>query len=364
MPTTIDPASKAGARTLERLAAELIGWLTTDEPGRPAAELADLVPVGRRRGAHLLRQASARATGTSPDRPLVAFNLNTDAVGGDVVDDGGRGPRSIRTLRPAHENPAYVAKYQGLARRVRLDGRVVRRRVPGRDPRSDRRAGASGEPSPVPARPGAGWRSGPPSAWRPSPGAGRPVGGWWPGPSAASTPRRSWPPYAASERAAGAARDADRGRPPRRLAAVGPRPARARRPRPRGRAAPHRRQRRPPGPRRVDQVAAPPEHRAQRRTTRTTSSCWRIALGLAAGHVAQPAGPGALYHGRPRRRHGRRARAGRLTIIRSAADLRRAPRAAARRPGRSPPACWPSRARTRWMTTRPTSRSSSTPASG
>ena len=57
-------------------------------------------------------------------------------------------------------------------------------------------------------------------------------------------------------------------RPPRRLAAVGPRPARPRRPRPRRRPAAHRGQRGAPGPRRHDQVAAPPQHRAQRRPQR------------------------------------------------------------------------------------------------
>ena len=73
---------------------------------------------------------------------------------------------------------------------------------------------------------------------------------------------------------------------------------------PRRRPAPHRRQRRPPGPGLVDQVAAPPEHRAQRRATPTTSSSSRIASGWPPADLAEPARPGAP-HGRPRRRHGR-----------------------------------------------------------
>ena len=113
MTATLDPASTAGARALERLATELIGWLTTVEPGRPAAELADLVPVGRRRGPHLLRQAGAAERERRRDRPLVAFNLNTDAVGGDVVTMEGEA-RIDPATPPAHENPAYAPSTRRL----------------------------------------------------------------------------------------------------------------------------------------------------------------------------------------------------------------------------------------------------------
>ena len=112
MPTTIDPASQAGARTLERLEAELIGWLTTTNPdGQPQSS-----PIWFQwTGDEVLIYSGKRAprNGNVADRALVAFNLNSDAVGGDVVTMEG-GARIDSVFPPAHENPAYIAKYQAL----------------------------------------------------------------------------------------------------------------------------------------------------------------------------------------------------------------------------------------------------------
>ena len=109
MPTTIDPASPAGARTLERLESELIGWLTTTNPdGQPQSSPIWFQWIGD----EVLIYSGKRAprNGNVADRPLVAFNLNTDAAGGDVVDDGRRGPDRPgvrrRPTRTRHTSPS------------------------------------------------------------------------------------------------------------------------------------------------------------------------------------------------------------------------------------------------------------------
>ena len=153
------------------------------------------------------------------------------------------------------------------------------------------------------------------------PGRGRPDGG----PSVRHRRR------AAVSRVRPGARPARRPvgrRPPRRLAAVGPRPAATRDARPGGRAAAGRRQRRAPGPRRDDAVAAPPQPRAQRRQQRRRRPAGPRAR-LAARDVApapaarpppgEPCGPpggtlrgpfpGHPVRGRPGRLRGRPARA-------------------------------------------------------
>jgi PPOX class probable F420-dependent enzyme len=109
---TPDPSTKAGARALERLASELIGWLTTVDPnGQPQSspiwflwqDDEILVYSGKR----------ARRNDNLPERPLVAFNLNTDAVGGDVVTMEGDA-RIDLGAGPATGNAVYLAKYAGL----------------------------------------------------------------------------------------------------------------------------------------------------------------------------------------------------------------------------------------------------------
>ena len=55
----------------------------------------------------------APRNGNIPDRPIVAFNLNTDPEGGDVVTMEGIA-RIEADAPPASANPAYVAKYAGL----------------------------------------------------------------------------------------------------------------------------------------------------------------------------------------------------------------------------------------------------------
>lgn len=109
---TPDPTTKAGARTIERLDRELIGWLTTTNPdGQPQSSPIWFLWVD----GEVLIYSGKRAprNGNVADRPLVAFNLNTDAVGGDVVTMEGEALVDL-TYAPADQVPAYVAKYQGL----------------------------------------------------------------------------------------------------------------------------------------------------------------------------------------------------------------------------------------------------------
>lgn len=109
---TPDPSTKAGARAMERLSSELIGWLTTVDPnGQPQSSAVwflwqddeVLVYSGKR----------ARRNDNLVDRPLVAFNLNSDAGGGDVVTMEGEAQIDLGA-GPATGNAAYLAKYAGL----------------------------------------------------------------------------------------------------------------------------------------------------------------------------------------------------------------------------------------------------------
>lgn len=107
--TSPDPSTKAGARALERLAAERMGWLTTINPdGQPQsspiwftwADGVVTVYSGKR----------APRNGNIGDRPLVSFNLNSDAGGSDVVTMEGVA-RIEGTALPASADPAFLAKY-------------------------------------------------------------------------------------------------------------------------------------------------------------------------------------------------------------------------------------------------------------
>ena len=112
MPTTLDPSSPAGARTLERLDSELIGWLTTTNPdGQPQSSPIWFLWVG----GEVLIYSGKRAPRNEnvAERPLVAFNLNTDAVGGDVVTLEGVARVDLTYPSPDQLAP-YIAKYQAL----------------------------------------------------------------------------------------------------------------------------------------------------------------------------------------------------------------------------------------------------------
>ena len=112
MSRTIDATTKEGARALERLETELIGWLTTVNPeGQPqSSPIWFLWTDGE-----LLLYSMKRAPRNDnvAERPLVAFNLATDPKGGDVVTAEGVA-RYVADEPPATANPAYLAKYGGM----------------------------------------------------------------------------------------------------------------------------------------------------------------------------------------------------------------------------------------------------------
>jgi PPOX class probable F420-dependent enzyme len=112
MTATPDASTKAGARALERLASELIGWLTTINPdGQPqSSPIWFLWTDGE-----LLVYSMKRAPRNDnvAERPLVAFNLATDPEGADVVTAEGVA-RYVADEPPASANAAYLEKYGGM----------------------------------------------------------------------------------------------------------------------------------------------------------------------------------------------------------------------------------------------------------
>lgn len=112
MSATLDPMTTAGARALERLRDERIAWLTTVDPaGQPYASAiwflwdADAGEVLVYSGKRAMRNANIA------DNPRVAFNLHTDASGGDYVSMEGVA-RMAPDEPPSSKNPPYLAKYQ------------------------------------------------------------------------------------------------------------------------------------------------------------------------------------------------------------------------------------------------------------
>jgi PPOX class probable F420-dependent enzyme len=110
--TAPDPTTTAGARALERLETELIGWLTTINPdGQPQSS-----PIWFRwTDGELTIYSRKRAPRNDniAERPLVSFNLNTSEDGEDVVTMEGTA-RIHSEAPPANEDPAYIAKYSAL----------------------------------------------------------------------------------------------------------------------------------------------------------------------------------------------------------------------------------------------------------
>jgi len=109
MPATLDPATDAGARALARLATDRIGWLTTVNPdGAPQSSPVWFLWTDD----EVLIYSWKRAPRNDniAERPAVAFNLNTDEGGDQVVTMEGIA-RIDRDGQPATANPAYLAKY-------------------------------------------------------------------------------------------------------------------------------------------------------------------------------------------------------------------------------------------------------------
>lgn len=128
MTASLDASVPAGARALERVASEKIAWLTTVDPdGQPYASaiwfLWDdgqiIVYSGKR----------SMRNGNIGDNPRVAFNLHTDAGGGDYVSMEGTA-RIDPDVRPPSQNPPYLAKYQSMIEGYGWDNAYFDREYP------------------------------------------------------------------------------------------------------------------------------------------------------------------------------------------------------------------------------------------
>lgn len=112
MPTTLDPATTNGARALERLTTERIGWLTTVDPDGQshASPIWFLWEDGE---VLIYSWDRAPRNGNIESNPRVSFNLNTDAEGDDVVTMAGTA-RVDASAPPADQHAVYLAKYADM----------------------------------------------------------------------------------------------------------------------------------------------------------------------------------------------------------------------------------------------------------
>ena len=109
MTTTLDPATRSGARALERFATERIGWLTTvNRAGQPQSSPLWFLWTGDEM--FVYSHKTAPRNDNIAHNPRVAFNLHTNAGGGDVVSM--EGTARIDPDGPlCSQHPAYLEKY-------------------------------------------------------------------------------------------------------------------------------------------------------------------------------------------------------------------------------------------------------------
>jgi PPOX class probable F420-dependent enzyme len=108
----LDPATPGGARALERLQTELMGWVTTVNPdGQPQSsaiwflwQQGEVLVYSHKRAP---RNANVEAN------PLVSFNLNTDRDGDEVVTMEGEA-RIDLSLPTSSDNAPYQAKHRHM----------------------------------------------------------------------------------------------------------------------------------------------------------------------------------------------------------------------------------------------------------
>ena len=101
----IDPNSRAG----ERLASELIAWMTTVAPdGTPQTSPVWFLWDGEEFLVYSLNSARTR---NIAENPRVSLHLDGNGLGGDIVTLEGTA-RIVADEPSAAEAPAYVAKYQ------------------------------------------------------------------------------------------------------------------------------------------------------------------------------------------------------------------------------------------------------------
>lgn len=128
MTASIDRSSPTGARAMERLATDKIGWLTTINPdGQPQSspiwflwEDGEIFIYSAKRAP---RNANIEA------QPRVAFNLHTDAGGGEVITLEGTARYDPNAPR-CSENAAYLEKYGGFLTEYGWDAAYMEREYP------------------------------------------------------------------------------------------------------------------------------------------------------------------------------------------------------------------------------------------
>ena len=104
----VDSSDERGARAIERLSNDRIGWLTTVAPdGTPQASPIWFLWDGDEVLVYSLE--SLRVRNISSD-PRVSLNLDGNGLGGDIVIVEGTA-RVDADAPSAADNPAYMAKY-------------------------------------------------------------------------------------------------------------------------------------------------------------------------------------------------------------------------------------------------------------
>jgi PPOX class probable F420-dependent enzyme len=112
---TLDPETELGARVLQRLETELMGWMTTVNPdGQPQSSAIWFLWVG----GDVLVYSRLRAPRNAnvEANPHVSFNLNTDPDGDDVVTMEGEA-RIDLNMPPSSATPEYQAKHRHMIER-------------------------------------------------------------------------------------------------------------------------------------------------------------------------------------------------------------------------------------------------------
>jgi PPOX class probable F420-dependent enzyme len=105
----IDGSTLEGARALERLESERMGWLTTvDSHGTPQASPVWFLWNGETILTYSLDSARVR---NIIGHPMVSFNLDSDGKDADIVIIEGEAHLDRSTASVA-DNPAFLAKYQ------------------------------------------------------------------------------------------------------------------------------------------------------------------------------------------------------------------------------------------------------------
>lgn len=109
---TLDPSTEAGAKALERLETELMGWVTTVNPaGQPQSS--PIWFLWRDGEVVVYSHLRAPRNANVEANPRVAFNLHTNPDGDEVVTMEGVA-RIDLSLPPSSADEAYQAKHRHM----------------------------------------------------------------------------------------------------------------------------------------------------------------------------------------------------------------------------------------------------------